>query len=142
VVELYLPPLRERPEDIEILSDHYLQRFSRLNKKRVSEIRPDTLDLLQGYRWPGNVRELVNVIERGVVLCGTEQLTPTDLPAHIANRKTGSPAEQEDLQTIAAIEKAHIQNVLARASSMESAAQILGIDPATLWRKRKKYHLD
>ena len=141
VVELFLPPLRERPEDIEILTDHYLKRFSRLNSKPVADIRSDTLDLLQTYRWPGNVRELINVIERGVILCGSKQLIPPDLPVHIANCKTDSQNDK-DSKTITEMERAHIQNVLTRTPSMEIAAQILGIDPATLWRKRKKYHLD
>jgi len=141
VVELFLPALRERPEDIEILCDHYLKRFSRLNHKRVAEVRPDALDLLQTYRWPGNVRELVNVIERGVILCKGKQLAPSDLPAHIANFKADAK-NGLDFKTIAEMESAHIQNVLTQASSMEAAAQILGIDPATLWRKRKKYHLE
>ncbi|MBW1698894.1 MAG: sigma-54-dependent Fis family transcriptional regulator [Deltaproteobacteria bacterium] len=141
VVELFLPPLRERPEDIEILSDYYLKKFSRLNNKPVAEIRSDALDLLRTYRWPGNVRELVNVIERGVILCRNKQLTPSDLPPQMANCKTRHKSNEE-LKTIAEVEKEHIQKVLTRAPSMEEAARMLGIDPATLWRKRKKYHLD
>ena len=141
VVELFLPPLRERPQDVEILARHYLKRFVRINNKKLTGIHPDVMELLQTYRWPGNIRELINVIERSVILCGTNQLTPSGLPPHIANCKTDTKTD-EDLKTIAEIEKLHIQNVLSRASSMEDAAGILGIDPATLWRKRKKYNLE
>ncbi|MEW6670267.1 MAG: sigma-54 dependent transcriptional regulator [Thermodesulfobacteriota bacterium] len=141
VVELFLPPLRERPQDIEILSTHYLKRFSRLNNKHLTDIDPEALELLQAYRWPGNIRELVNVIERGVILSAGKQLTPAGLPPQIANYKADQE-NNEALKTIADVEKAHIQRVLTQAASMEQAAGILGIDPATLWRKRKKYQLE
>jgi len=141
VVELFLPPLRERPQDIEILSEHYLKRFARINHKPVAAIHPDAMELLQTYRWPGNIRELINVIERSVILCRTNRLIPASLPPHIANRMTDTKTDEE-LKTMAEMEKLHIQHVLTRVSSMEEAAATLGIDPATLWRKRKKYHLD
>ena len=141
VVELFLPPLRERPQDIEILSKHYLKRFAQINHKKVTGIHPDVIGLLQTYRWPGNIRELINVIERSVILCGTNQLIPSGLPPHIANCKTDTKNDEE-LNTIAEMEKSHIQKVLMRAFSMEEAAGILGIDPATLWRKRKKFDLE
>ena len=141
VVELFLPPLRERPQDIEILSKHYLKRFAQINNKKVTGINPDVMELLQTYRWPGNIRELINVIERSVILCGDSQLTPSSLPPNIANCKTVT-RNDEELKTIAEIEKEHIQKVLALGISMEEAARIMGIDPATLWRKRKKYNLE
>jgi len=141
VVELFLPPLRERPQDIEILSKYYLKRFAQINRRKVAGIHPDVMELLQTYRWPGNVRELINVIERSVILCGNNRLTPSDLPPHIAKCKADVKTDEE-LKTIAEMEKLHIQNVLSRVSSMEEAAGVLGIDPATLWRKRKKYHLE
>ena len=141
VVEIDLPPLRDRPEDIDILADQYLQRFAKLYKKPVQEISADVLQAFQHYSWPGNVRELVNVIERGTILCRGKQLMLVDLPAHIVDCKIKN-APQPELQNLAELEKAHIQRVLACTTSMEEAARILGIDPATLWRKRKKYHLD
>ncbi|GAK60317.1 sigma-54 dependent DNA-binding response regulator [Candidatus Vecturithrix granuli] len=141
VVEIDLPPLRDRPEDIDILADQYLQRFSKLYKKPVQEISADVLQVFQHYSWPGNVRELVNVIERGTILCRGKQLLLADLPAHIVDCKIKN-SSQSELQNLVELEKTHIQRVLASTTSMEEAARILGIDPATLWRKRKKYHLD
>lgn len=141
VVAIDLPPLRDRPEDIDILAEHYLQRFSTLYKNPVQGIHADVLQAFQHYSWPGNVRELVNVIERGTILCRGKQLELADLPVHVADCKVKNFVQPE-LQSLTEIEKAHIQRVLASTTSIEEAARILGIDPATLWRKRKKYHLD
>lgn len=141
VVEIHMPALRDRPEDVEIIANHYLERFSKLNKKAIKGLGPETLQMLQDYPWPGNVRELVNVIERGTILARGKQLEPTDLQGYIAECKNNGGSE-ETLRTLAEIEKIHIQKAIARCQSMEEAARVLGIDPATLWRKRKKYHLE
>ncbi len=141
VVELFLPPLRERPEDIPLLSDFYLKRSARMNAKAVSRIAPETMELLHGYPWPGNVRELVNTIERGVILSQDPALEVSSLPPHIANYKV-SENSGEPFENLAEMEKRHIQNVILHSESLEEAAKRLGIDPATLWRKRKKYSLD
>ncbi|MFW6332766.1 MAG: sigma-54-dependent transcriptional regulator [Thermodesulfobacteriota bacterium] len=141
VVEIFMPPLRERPEDIPFLADHYLKRFARENRRPVKKITQPALRRLQAYPWPGNIRELVNVIERGTILCRTDQLTPEDLPPHIADYAPRRP-DAGPLKTIEAVERDHIEQVILHTESMEEAARVLGIDPATLWRKRKKYHLD
>ncbi len=141
VVELFLPPLRERPEDIPLLSDFYLKRSARMNAKAVTRIAPDTVHVLQGYPWPGNVRELVNTIERGVILSQEPVLEISSLPPHIANYKVPE-SSGESFENLAEVEKRHIQNVILHSPSLEEAAKRLGIDPATLWRKRKKYSLD
>jgi NtrC-family two-component system response regulator AlgB len=141
VVELHLPPLRERPEDIKVLAEHYLKRFAVLNGKNIAGISQDAMELLEHYPWPGNVRELVNIIERGAILCRGKQVTPTDLPEHLAKFTIGADPARK-LASLAEMEKKHIQQVMSQTPSIDEAARVLDIDPATLWRKRKKYHLD
>lgn len=141
VLELFLPPLRERPEDIPLLAEHYLHRSARLNAKAVQGIATEAVQRLQHYTWPGNIRELINTIERSVIVAGDSTLQPHDLPPHIADF---NPAASSGiaLRSLVEIEKAHIRDVIAHSPSLEEAAKVLGIDPATLWRKRKKYQLD
>jgi DNA-binding NtrC family response regulator len=140
VVEIHMPALRDRPEDVEIIANHYLERFSKLNNKAIKGLSHEALQMLQDYHWPGNVRELVNVIERGTILSRGKMLEAGDLQEYIAECKKGGT--EETLRTLAEIEKIHIQKAITRCQSMEEAAEVLGIDPATLWRKRKKYHLE
>ena len=141
VVEIHMPALRDRPEDVEIIANHYLERFSKLNKKAIKGLSQRALQMLQDYYWPGNVRELINVIERGTILARGKKLEAGDLQEYIAEcKKNGGP--EETLRTLAEIEKIHIQKALSKCQSMEEAARVLGIDPATLWRKRKKYYLE
>ena len=141
VLELFLPPLKERPEDVALLAEHYLKRSARMNEKPVKRISEDAMRLLQAYTWPGNVRELINMIERSVIMARGEELKPDDFPPHIADFNPSSPSDHS-MKSLDEIEKAHIRHVVSHAPSLEEAAKILGIDPATLWRKRKKYHLD
>ena len=141
VVELFLPPLRERPEDIPLLVNHYLQRQARLNNKPVKDVEEEAMALLQTYPWPGNVRELVNAVERAVILSTRPQLVQSDLPPHIASFRN-DPDGEGPLLSLAEVEKRHIQQVLLRTSSLEEAARVLGINATTLWRKRKQSLLD
>jgi len=141
VVEIFMPPLRERPEDVRLLAEHYLKKFSKENNRDVNGIDGKAIEILQFYPWPGNIRELINVIERGTILSRQDHLTPEDLPAHIVDYTPGKDSDQK-LRPLSELEKAHIKEVLLHTQSMEEAAQVLGIDPATLWRKRKKYQLD
>jgi two-component system, NtrC family, response regulator AlgB len=141
VVDIFLPPLRERLEDIPLLAHHYLKKFARMNQKPASSLDDRAVGLMQAYPWPGNIRELINVIERGVILSPRDILMAEDLPRYIQNY---SPVEDtsEILRPLSEIERTHITAVLRHTHSLEEAAKVLGIDPATLWRKRKKYHLD
>ena len=141
VLELFLPPLRERPEDVTLLVEHYLKQFARLNEKAVQRISSDALQRLQNYSWPGNIRELINTIERSVIIATDTELTADDLPPHIANFNPNASSETS-FKSLVEIEREHNQNVIAHSASLEEAAKVLGIDPATLWRKRKKYQLD
>ena len=141
VLELFLPPLRERPEDIPLLAEHYRKRSARLNDKLVGPITSEAMQRLQNYPWPGNVRELVNTMERCVVMSGGGVLGIDGLPVGIANYNPNAEATFH-LTSLAEMEKAHIQDVILHTDSLEEAARVLGIDPATLWRKRKRYQLD
>ncbi|MBN2059648.1 MAG: sigma 54-interacting transcriptional regulator, partial [Deltaproteobacteria bacterium] len=141
VLEIFLPALRQRPEDIALLAEYYLKRSGRINAKTIQGIASEALQCLQEYPWPGNIRELINVIERGVIMAHEAELKVSDLPPNIANFKPGTTSSAQ-LQNLADVEKSHIQNVILHTNSLEEAARVLGIDPATLWRKRKKYHLD
>lgn len=141
VLELFLPPLRERIEDVTLLADHYLKRYSRINEKMVHRISDDATHHLQNYTWPGNVRELINTIERSVIMAQGTELSVNDLPPHIANFNPAA-VNGFSLKSLEEIEKEHIQTIILHTSSLDEAARVLKIDPATLWRKRKKYQLD
>ena len=141
VLEIFLPALRQRPEDIALLTDYYLKLSSRMNSKAVNHISPDALQRLQDYPWPGNIRELINIFERGVIMAHETELKISDLPPNIANFKP-SASDSTQLESLADVEKRHIQNVILHTDSLDDAAKVLGIDPATLWRKRKKFQID
>lgn len=141
VIELFLPPLRERPEDISLLAEHYLSKFARVNNKEINGISEQASGTLQSYPWPGNVRELINVIERGTILSHNDRMSMDDLPPHIIHYKSKTLGTRK-MQTIEESEKSHIKEVLLHTSSIEEAARVLGVDPATLWRKRKKYQIE
>jgi two-component system, NtrC family, response regulator AlgB len=138
VIEMTLPPLRERPEDILRLARWFLAFFARSVRRSLPELSPAAEQALVTYAWPGNVRELRNTIERAVILWPAQVIEPPAFPERIA-----SPADLEPQvggnYTLEAIEHAHLLRVLARTGTLEEAAQVLGIDSSTLWRKRKKY---
>ncbi len=140
VVELVVPPLRERPEDIELIATNHLARLCAIYGKPARSFSTEVLQLLSGYSWPGNVRELVNLVERCAILSSHEQIAAGDLPDHLRHPDRQTQGENS-LPSLAELERDHIRRVLARTSSLEEAARILGIDPATLWRKRKRYGL-
>jgi len=97
--------------------------------------------LMQNYPWPGNIRELINSIERSVIITHNDTLKPADFSPAIVNFNP-SASSGPGFQNLDEVEKQHIQSVLLHTSSLDEAARILGIDPATLWRKRKKYQLE
>ncbi len=134
-VSIKLIPLRERPEDIELLFAHFIHRFQKGKEMRLSG---DAFHLLKLYRWPGNVLEFKNVIHRAALLTKTDVIEPIHLPDEIQfrNRK-----DDMDLITLEEVELIHIKKVLNRTTDYKVAAKILGIDAATLWRKRKKYKI-
>lgn len=134
-VRISINPLRERPEDIELLFHHFISQFQKGRSMRLSS---DAFNLLKLYRWPGNILEFKNVIHRASLLTKSDVIEPIHLPEEIQfrNRK-----DDNDLITLEEVELIHIKKVLNRTTDYKVAAKILGIDAATLWRKRKKYKI-
>ena len=139
VVNIELPPLRERKEDIPLLAEHFLHKFASENGKDVTGFSPDATEFLLDYDWPGNVRELENAIERAAILAKDSLITVADLPRRdIPSRSATTPAK--DLKEI---EKEHILNVLRETGENYSeASRILGISRMTLYKKAKEYGLN
>lgn len=137
VIQIELPSLRSRPEDVIALAGRLLAFFSRSCHKTIKGFSDEARQLLRGYNWPGNIRELRNVVERAAILCRTEFIGADDLPD---NLKAGeAPVRLGDPVPLDKIEEEHIRRILAAATSLQEAAAILGIDQATLWRRRKQY---
>jgi len=138
VVEIRLPPLRDRPNDIIRLAERFLAFFSRTARRLVPELSPAAAEVLRAYPWPGNVRELRNAIERALILWPARVIEPAAFPERIAAQPSSAPQLGGNC-ALDAIEREHILRVIARTPTLDDAARILGIDASTLWRKRKKY---
>jgi DNA-binding NtrC family response regulator len=139
VINIDLPPLRERRDDIMLLVDHFIKRFGQKLGKLLIGVTPQAKDILMSYPWPGNVRELENVIERGVVLARGDVIDVEDLPEfRFPDRKTDFPVEM----SLADLEKIHIERVLEKTKgSISKASEILGIHRNTLRLRMKEYGL-
>ena len=139
VIEICLPPLRERKEDIPLLCDMMLEKSSVGRQKQVTKMSEATLGLLLDYAWPGNVRELENIMERAVTLAQGSVLTPNDLPAAIRDAQGDRHLVEESAERLLSledIEHLYIQRVLEKTGGNKfKAAQLLGIDRKTLYRK-------
>jgi NtrC-family two-component system response regulator AlgB len=141
VIEIHLPALRERREDLLALARGLLVRFAAENHREITGFTAEAEAFLEGYPWPGNLRELSNSMERAAILCqgptvSLEQLGLLGSPA-IETENASQPGNI----TLEALEERHIRRVLAGNKALDESARILGIDVATLWRKRKKYGL-
>jgi DNA-binding NtrC family response regulator len=142
VIEIKIPPLRERKDDIEMLAKHFVDKFSEEHKKNIKGIDRQALYILLEYSWPGNVRELGNVIERAVVLTDGDYIIPENLPDKL--KKIEHNAQPSTLKTyLGDYEKNLILRLYnAHNRNKEETAMALGIDLATLYRKLKKYRIE
>ncbi len=142
VISLHIPPLRERADDVPLLADHFV---ARLGDGQALEIDDDALDLLRHYDWPGNVRELENALERAAVLSGGKAITAGQLPERVVDPPTPSLAADRPAgnPTLDVIERAYVLWVLeTEGGNKAKAAEVLGIDPSTLYRKLARYGVE
>ena len=140
VVEVTLPPLRERPEDILDLARHFLSLFCAAAGRPVMELSPATQRLLLSHPWPGNIRELRNELQRVTVLWPSRSVDPEAFSSRINGQVARGPRLGGE-HSLSDIENEHIRQVLAKADTFEEAARVLGIEPSTLWRKRRRLGL-
>ncbi len=139
VLELVMPPLRERPEDILPIAEKLLVFFARQHHRNALILAEDIRPVLQSYPWPGNIRELRNAIERAVLISSGENIGAAHLPMKM--KSVEQTPHLGDLISLEKIEELHIRRVLASTKSLDEAARILGMDSVTLWRRRKQYHM-
>lgn len=151
VMPITLPPLRDRPGDVELLTRAFLAELAPRIGKRIEDLAPEVLDLLGRHRWPGNVRELKNVVERGVLLEQSQRLTPESLPLELLRDDDRSEHQATDLslgedlhlrRNLARIERQLLREALRRSKGVRGqAAELLGVDPRNLAYHLKKYDL-
>jgi len=139
VVNIELPPLRERKEDVPLLAEHFLHKFAMENQKEITGFSPESMEIVLDYDWPGNVRELENAIERAVILAKDSLITVADLPqenlSQVRLASTGKNLKE--------VERNHVLNVLRETGGNYSeAARILGISRMTLYNKAREYGFD
>ncbi len=137
VVEITVPPLRERPEDVLPLARRFVAFFARQASRQAPDLSPAAERVLLAYPWPGNVRELRNALERALILTPSQVLEPESFPERIAAQPATALLGGDF--TVEEIEREHVLRVLARTATLEDAARVLGIDASTLWRKRRRW---
>ena len=149
VVQIHLPPLRERREDIPLLAMHFLRKYCQENSMEPKTFVPEAMDFIMSYEWPGNVRQLENIIERCVVLASGDTIAVADLPPEIRDEEAQYksavdllPAKLDLADTLEKIEAALVRRALARSDFVQvKAAELLGISKSLLQYKLKKYKL-
>jgi NtrC-family two-component system response regulator AlgB len=140
VIQITLPSLAERSGDIEAIAANMLAFFNVQNHKAILGFTPEVQRIFRDYGWPGNIRELRNVVERAVILCSSSTIGVEFLPETMSFVLQPSTRIGDRIK-LETIEELHIRRVLASVSSVQEAAEVLGIDKATLWRKRKQFGL-
>jgi len=143
VITLQVPPLRERRDDIPLLCHYFIDRFSKAQRKNITEISEDVMNILMEYEFPGNVRELENMMERAVTLATGNRIEVEHLPIDLQQRLFHITRPQKnELLTLEEHEREYIRWVLMKTRGNKSkAAEILGIDRVSLWRKMRKYNI-
>jgi NtrC-family two-component system response regulator AlgB len=139
VIQIAIPPLRERQDDIAPLAERLLQFFGRANHREFAGFSEEALNALRNHSWPGNIRELRNIVERAAIMCRGDRVGLEHFPDSL--RPRSAVPQLGDLVNLETIEEQHIRRVLASVKSLQEAADILGIDQATLWRRRKQYDI-
>ncbi|MDI6864847.1 MAG: sigma-54 dependent transcriptional regulator [Thermodesulfovibrio yellowstonii] len=144
VVNIEIPPLRERKDDIPLLVAYFSKKYSLLMKKEITGVSEEAINLLVNYEYPGNVRELENIIERAVVLCNSSQIDVEHLPQDLKELKIEVFTKKEGkFMSLEELEKEYIKWILREVGNNKTvAAQILGIDRVSLWRKLKNYGIE
>jgi NtrC-family two-component system response regulator AlgB len=148
VITAEMPPLRQRPGDLIRFAEHYTKHFAALCGRRLDGFSEETSAAIRAYSWPGNLRKLRNAIERAVIMAKGNKINLEDLPAELrgqtapAAKGNGASLEVGSLVSMEKLEEAHLRKVLERTSNLAEAAEVLGIDQATLYRKRKKIGLE
>lgn len=141
VITVEMPPLRARPGDLLRFAEHYLKHFAEQCGRPLEGFTDEAAAAIQLYPWPGNLRELRNAIERAVILAAGKRVSEHDLPAELrpasATANGAVPAEAGAMVSLERLEEMHIRRILERTATLVQAAEILGIDQATLYRKRK-----
>jgi NtrC-family two-component system response regulator AlgB len=140
VISVHIPPLRERNRDLERFAGSFLGFFSKQLGRGSMRFGEEALRKIKAYRWPGNLRELRNTVERAVILSTGDTITEEFLPDNPPPEVDSMVAVGSDI-SLDTLEEAHIRRILQKASSLDAAAKTLGIDPATLYRKRKRLNL-
>jgi NtrC-family two-component system response regulator AlgB len=148
VITVEMPPLRSRDGDLIRFAEHYEKYFAEQCGRKLEGLSAEAVACIRAYGWPGNLRELRNAIERAVILARGERLSPEDFPAELRGQNVGMTAADEPVPQVGSLisleklEEAHLRQILGRISSLTEASDILGIDQATLYRKRKKIGLE
>jgi DNA-binding NtrC family response regulator len=139
VIPIFVPPLRERKDDISLLASHFLQKFGHERGKEVTSFSPEVMEIFLGHSWPGNVRELENVIDHAIIIAKQDKILPKDLPQSFLQR----PLPPQESTTLQDYEKNLILKTLQENRwNKHKTAKKLNINRSTLYGKMKRYGLE